>query len=64
MVCFGHKEEGMVDVTAKLCAFPACPNLQPKFNFPGEKCGLMCLEHQEEGMFDIYAKRCDFRRVT
>ena len=55
--CLSHKTEEMVDLKSRKCLENGC-NLQPVFNFKGEKKGIYCGSHKKEGMINLIAKIC------
>jgi len=59
MLCFAHKQDGMVDVKNKKCAYENCKTL-PIFNFKGGKA-LLCLTHKQDGMIDVRHKTCKYK---
>jgi hypothetical protein len=58
IMCFEHKENGMINVYSKLCEHPDCKKI-PCFNNEGESKAIFCGEHKEQNMVNVVDKRCE-----
>jgi hypothetical protein len=56
-----HMKPGMINLTCKKCE--KC-DLQPAYNFDGEKSGRFCKQHKEDGMVLVKGKKCENVQCT
>jgi len=57
LYCSTHKDNGMIDVTRKLCIQQGCCT-RPTYNMICETRALFCFTHKTNGMVTINSQRC------